>query len=211
MVAIGNIEARDCPVGPLIQFGGEIMGQTCRVLLDCGASLNFIATRAVERLKLDRSKLNRALTVSMADGQKHKVEYGIRDLEMQIPFRNCTTTLVEMPLDVYDVILGMPWLRKYNPYIDWETGRISQLKVPSEPANSEERDRIVGLGEERPKGLVTSVEIQFDRSRKLYADKEIQSPLIRDVVHKFQDTFHDPSNMELPPSRAIDHRIQLLP
>ena len=143
--------------------------------------------------------------------KKHKVEYGVRDLEIQIPFRNCTTTLVEMPLDGYDVILGMPFLRKYNPYIDWKTGRISNLKVPSEAANSEERERIMGSGGERLKGLVTSVEIQFDRSRKLHADKEIQSPLIREVVHKFQDTFHDPSNLELPPSRSIDHRIQLLP
>ena len=70
MVTIGNIEARDYPVAPLIQFCGEILGKTCRVLLDCGASLNFIATRAEERLNWTPSKLNRALTVSMADGQE---------------------------------------------------------------------------------------------------------------------------------------------
>ena len=29
------------------------------------------------------------------------------------------------PIDAFNVILGMPWLKKYNPHIDWNNNQIS--------------------------------------------------------------------------------------
>ncbi len=34
---------------------------------------------------------------------------------------------LQLPLKSYDCLLGMPWLVKYNPIVDWE-GRVIRFK-----------------------------------------------------------------------------------
>ena len=38
--------------------------------------------------------------------------------------------LLVLPLENYDIILGMPWLRKHNPNINWSTNTLSFPLLP---------------------------------------------------------------------------------
>ena len=44
--------------------------------------------------------------------------------------RDICESLLVLPLDTFDIILGMPWLRKHNPMIDWSTNNLTLPPTP---------------------------------------------------------------------------------
>ena len=95
-----------------------------KALVDCGASNNFIRRQSLEgrRLKyVERDIPPTRMTVRLATGASItvmkrvvKFHYTLRDLQYDDDF-------IVLDLDdKFDVILGLPWLRKYEPRISWQ-------------------------------------------------------------------------------------------
>ncbi|KAF1314269.1 reverse transcriptase, partial [Globisporangium splendens] len=97
-----------------------------RALVDTGASNNFVRTQVVRRQGLDLPISNKEMIVRLANGSK--VTMPKRVLRMAIEcddFRGEDEFILLDLDDKFDLILGMPWLRRYQPSIDWKKKKIS--------------------------------------------------------------------------------------
>jgi hypothetical protein len=102
--------------------------------------------------------------VQLADGTEHRVKRGVVNAAMKWDGWNGTVTLLVLPLQQYDVILGMTWLRKYNPYINWQTGScVAKLNaVLTEPQTNNEhnqnrKDRLIEENERKRRTIEKGV------------------------------------------------------
>ncbi|POM63321.1 Hypothetical protein PHPALM_21305, partial [Phytophthora palmivora] len=105
---------RACPAG----------GQR-KVLIDFGASTNFARRQTVARNgdkcadALRESEVRGQVSVRLADGTVVDVP-GVRmDLAVKFKDFDSTESFLVLDMDKYDLILGMPWLEKHEPWIDW--------------------------------------------------------------------------------------------
>ncbi|GMF42853.1 unnamed protein product [Phytophthora fragariaefolia] len=107
------------------------------VLIDSGASFNFATKASVARNNalyasaLEASKSNTNVSVRLATGSivsTRKVTISLKvkfdDFDSAEPF-----IVLDMD-DRYDLILGMPWLAKHKPWIDWRSRTIGASHNP---------------------------------------------------------------------------------
>jgi len=95
-------------------------------LIDCGAGGKFIDQNYARKLDLPLTPLPEPLPVRNVDGtlnKKGSVKYKTR-LCLKIGDRYFTETLLVSGLGRQKIILGLPWLVKHNPDINWQTGVI---------------------------------------------------------------------------------------
>lgn len=121
-----------------------------------------------------------------------------------------------LSLGTYDVILGMDWLEDNSPMtVDWKAKRIA---IPMQ------QGQVCLCGHEATSTdcFVISMQLQalcnqnamthiVQLNRVDFSDSEgsLTPSCIQGVIAEFQDVFREPT--ELPPRRACDHRIPLIP
>ncbi|ETO66085.1 hypothetical protein F444_16660, partial [Phytophthora nicotianae P1976] len=72
-----------------------------------------------EKSKSSESKSNGAVSVRLADGKAVTVPNIQMDLAVKFEDFNSLEQFTVLDMDPYDMILGMPWLEKHEPWIDW--------------------------------------------------------------------------------------------
>ncbi|PNP57200.1 hypothetical protein FNYG_15277 [Fusarium nygamai] len=104
--------------------------------IDCGAKRNFIDPKIVTELRLPWRKKSLPYPLVNAEGQLFDYNDGIIDQETDhlnifIEGQNQQVDFDIIPLgeDVH-MILGMSWLIRENPHIDWRNG---QVTFPNDP------------------------------------------------------------------------------
>ena len=105
-------------------------GRNAKVLIDCGATTNFINTSFVLSNHIPTTTIDNYQTVKLADGSKYTTNKLVHSLHMFIQNREMCEPLLVLPLNSFDIILGMPFLYKYNPQINWID---NSLTFPSSP------------------------------------------------------------------------------
>ncbi len=113
--------------------------QTFRLLVDTGATANFVSREAVERemeawKQQPRESLRKGPTARLANGElikiNEKVTFKLEVLDFQ-----CKTTLNVIDMTPkFDIILGMPWWRKHQPWVNWRRGEIGKTTSSKELA-----------------------------------------------------------------------------
>ncbi|KAF6527467.1 hypothetical protein HZS61_010511 [Fusarium oxysporum f. sp. conglutinans] len=109
----------------------RIKGKWLDAWIDCGAKRNFIDPKIVTRLKLPWRKKKDAYPLINAEGQLFDYNDGIIDQEIDhlkvfIQGKNQGIDFDILPLDKeVDILLGIDWLRKKNPHINWRTGQVT--------------------------------------------------------------------------------------
>jgi hypothetical protein len=92
------------------------------VLFDSGASFLFVSEGFVGRTGISIQQVGQAVTVSSAKGPVSSmfVSPGCR---ISLADEDFVANLVIIPLDIFDVILGMDWLSRYQAVIScfWKT------------------------------------------------------------------------------------------
>ena len=95
-------------------------------LLDCGATGMFIDKEYAEAHNLSQRKLPRAIPVYNVDGMLNSAGSITHEVDLWITVKGhrerCTFEVVNLGKTC--LILGMTWLKKHNPEIDWKTGNI---------------------------------------------------------------------------------------
>ena len=105
---------------PLIKFSGTINGCAAVLLLDSGASGNFICSKFIQRNNLTTSSAKRTQAVTLADGSKTRSDQDLAHAQVTIDgFRTHISFSVLSLTAAYDAILGMPFLTRHNPKVDW--------------------------------------------------------------------------------------------
>ena len=111
----------------LLVFEGRLAGERCRrVLVDAGASSNFVSSSWVRRHKLEIEPLSRPLEVTLADGRTMGSLTGAVQVDdASVNGSSAPCRLVVMDRLSHDAILGLPWLRAAGvvlgcgPVITW--------------------------------------------------------------------------------------------
>jgi hypothetical protein len=89
-------------------------------MIDSGASISFIHQNLA--LQHQFTTTNQTLNISLADGSIHKSTSATRLVLQSTNTHFETHPFQLIPLGNYPVILGMDWLRKHNPHLDWIKG-----------------------------------------------------------------------------------------
>ena len=114
---------RELKDGLLLYIPIRIFGKPAKALVDSGASRNFISPAAVVRLGVFTTHENCALELAngqriLSQGKAPGVLVTVGSDAGKYDLTVCTL------LPNVDVILGMTWLSKANPLIDWGTPRL---------------------------------------------------------------------------------------
>jgi transposase InsO family protein len=121
--------------------------------IDCGAKRNFIDPRLVTELALPWKKKQVPYPLVNAEGQLFDYNDGIIDqetdhLEILAQGRNHKVCFDIVPLgEEVQLLLGMAWLKRENPIINWTTGQVTF------PSNSDSNDTTITTNNERSQTL----------------------------------------------------------
>ena len=92
-----------------------------RALVDCGASNNFVRRQSLEdrRLKfVERVTPPTRLMVRLATGASIAVIQSVVGVQYKLENLQYNDNFIVLDLDdKFDVILGLPWLRRYEPRV----------------------------------------------------------------------------------------------
>ena len=108
----------------LLVFVGELAERKVSVLVDSGASTQFIAERLALELALPLTEKIVGNQVTLANGESLASEYFTRTLYSIGPFSE-EETFHLLPLGNFDLVLGRPWLNRHNPDVDWPNNQIT--------------------------------------------------------------------------------------
>jgi hypothetical protein len=117
--------AGDVSSAELIKLHAIIANTQAVVLIDSGASCCFISESLVKRSELSSRQMRQAnIPVELATGEITRARRVAEQVDFIMGSYNDRVDCVEVPLKGCDVILGMTWLAKYNPQIDWSRGEV---------------------------------------------------------------------------------------
>ena len=103
----------------LIKLMGTVASHPAVFLVDSGATGNFVNAAFVQQHRLSTVPLVVSDIVQLADGSQYAAGSYASSVAMSLGSYTDRVDLVSLPLEGYDVILGMAWLHQYNPAIDW--------------------------------------------------------------------------------------------
>jgi hypothetical protein len=162
-------------------------------LLDSGSTTNFISDAAGRTTRLCFHSDNRAY-VRVANGDRVDCRGLARDVDIRIGQETFVINCFAIPLDCYDMVLGVSFLRVLGPILwdfddlcmaFWYHGRRVLWK---------------GLGSTRQ---------DIPPTGRLYNMRHDAPALLDRLLQTYDDVFAAPCG--LPPTRPCDHRIHLKP
>ncbi|GMF61160.1 unnamed protein product [Phytophthora fragariaefolia] len=104
-----------------------------RALVDCGASNNFVRLQSLARLDFDDVELPRSLLeVRLATGVVVRTEKRVVRARFSYEEKKFVDELIVLDLDdKFDMVLGMSWLARHDPVIDWVKRTIVRFRSSS--------------------------------------------------------------------------------
>ena len=222
------IKKKEVDKSALMFLEGNVNGYNARILIDCGASHNFISEDFVKCHNLHTHNITRVY-VTVANGITLYIDQALIDFELKLSdFNDKILSAYVFPIKSdanHDLILGLPWLFQNNPYIDWQKRTLTittnhqkyliktinlnkQLIEDHNPNTIECIDNFLinakQLSRCRRIHLVTiKMTSNFYTDTTASPDKQINQ-----LLEKFSDVFPDDLT-ELPPQRDIDHEIKI--
>lgn len=99
----------------------KIENYTLHTLIDTGASgFAFISKRMCQHLKLPLKILQAPITLLGFEGKSGSQITERTSFSLQIGRHSEEMSAFVIPESKYDLILGLPWLEKHSPFIDWK-------------------------------------------------------------------------------------------
>ena len=122
------------------------------VLIDCGTTDNFIDQRTVESLHIGTRLLPEPRLVRNVDGTPNKAGHITRFANLTVRRGDKTVTLgfYVANLGRDRLILGLPWLKVFNPTIDW-----SRLALIGDDIHI----KTAGYGRRKPKLNINTIRV----------------------------------------------------
>ena len=119
-----EVELSGLGVNPL-KFTGLVAGQPVEVMIDSGAAGDLISQTVANRLGMRKVLYNSNTNVQLADGSKIAMSWKTPMFNLRIGKHRERLQLHGLPLKGHEIILGRPWLQRWNPSIDWRTGTVA--------------------------------------------------------------------------------------
>ena len=198
-------------------FQGTLNHAPVKILIDSGAMGNFVSQQAADRFSFALSHVSN-IPVVFANGATGNCNKAALAAYLRFNNHEERIDLRVVSLPHHDIILGQPWLEKWNPEINWRDHEISfvtsNLDPPVMVTKSQEPTPITFISAshliqsttEDDQVYLCMVTEEGDINYTNANDSRIQ-PLLQE----FPDVFPKELPPGLPPSRDIDHRIILEP
>ncbi|KAF5698706.1 reverse transcriptase domain-containing protein, partial [Fusarium globosum] len=153
----------------------RIKGKWLNALVDSGAVMNLISPETVNELGLPWRDKEKPYTVRSGEGSAYTYEDGnvtreIDHLKVFVNGRNQGVDFDIIPTWEHDLVLGYPWLTRYNPQFNWRTGQVTCEDHPSDDENDSDNDD-------------TRSQTSTDESSEERSDRV--SPIPKGTRHKF--------------------------
>ena len=168
--------------------------KTTKALIDSGASRNFINTSLVKEWNLPLITLNNPKQICTIDGSSvksgkvwHRVELPIR-----INNHNHISSFLVCDLGEYPIVLGLRWLTKHNPTVNWLERTIT-FQSPYCQENCLPLEHIMASMEEPLDEIDVGSQEQIPRA-----------------YHEYLKVFGEEEFKALPPHRPYDISIDLV-
>ena len=102
------------------------------VLIDSGATDNFISTRVLKQMKIGTLQLKKPRTIWNINGMHNKAGAITHFVDLQV---RCGTEIKDMKFLVTnlgedEIVLGYPWLAAFEPKIDWKSAVLAEEMQP---------------------------------------------------------------------------------
>ncbi|KAJ4753988.1 polyprotein [Rhynchospora pubera] len=193
------------------------VGQKCIcALIDSGSTHSFVNPDVIHSQSFSITK-NTPMAVMVANGNKMVTELECKALQFSLQGHEFEKDMRVLDVKGYDVILGLDWLTELGPMmVDWGQGCIQfkrnnkdvKLQVCDEVAEIRLYEGQVNPAEEIKKGSEVLVAHLF-KLEEGNSTQLLSNPKFDEILAKFSEVFQEPS--ALPPIRAVDHQIPLMP
>jgi hypothetical protein len=197
-------------------------------MIDSGATVLFVSKRFVQRHHIICSPLPNTIALHNIDGSKNKAGLltHFAYLTLTIGSWNEPTNFLITDLSPKDIILGLPWLKKVNPTIDWDSGEMEisnspEQFTPSPPhvleANRLERQAWIKAGIITDAsneiwvcaGYTLSTELAM-KAGEGKVKKTFEELISKEYQHHAK-VFSETKSHRLPKHQSWDHMIDLKP
>ena len=122
-VAVHQSIDREISDGILLVVPVRIQGREYRALIDSGATRSFISPACITETGMKTRKNNTFL--ELGNGSKVLSKFEAMDIPVVIAGRTFKIDFtVSDLLHNVDIVLGITWLKEYNPLVDWSTGNL---------------------------------------------------------------------------------------
>lgn len=189
---------------------GCIHGKDIIILVDLGSSNTFLSTAVVQELQ-GQSKLSQPMNVKLANGESVQCNSEIQQARWSVDGYQFYSDLKILPLQFFDMILGYDWLEKFSPIkVHWKA---KWMAIPFQ-GETVVLQGILPVLTELLEGAVVHV-CQVSPPDSILDDideppsQAVIPPEVLPLLQHYADVFAPLS--ELPPSRACNHAIPLIP
>lgn len=181
-----------------MRLKGSIQGKNILVLVDSGSSHTFVSTSVAHSL-CGATLLAQPIQVRVANGALLSCTTEISAAQWSVDGYTFCSTLKVLPLQHFDIILGMDWLEEFSPMkVHWKQ---KWMAVPYQGATA----IIQGIRPAFHDELLVHVCSSMDGAGLTSELDPAVAAILGDFDVVFQPLF------ELPPARHCDHVIPLLP
>ena len=243
-MALPNERTLRIPVKILVN--NQIIETTA--IIDCGTTGSFIDPELMKQTNFPLRKLDRpvkAYNMDRTTNSKGNMDGTTNskgniiwetNVDLQFPKHRENVKLMVLNLGRKQIILGMPWLKKWNPDIDWISKRISIPRligrrddVPLRECLPSWTDSLVPqryilhwLGmdadlktarrfQKREAWLSGETIGKVTISTQIAQETKPTETTLPEWCKDFEDVFSEKSHEKLPPHRPYDHVIDLKP
>lgn len=194
---------------------GQIQGRDVLILIDSGSSNNFISAELASQLT-GVQKLRRPIKVKVAGGGILSGDSELPNCQWSCQGNTFTTSVKVLPLQCYDVILGMQWLEQMGLMTTHWADKWFQFEYKGKTCclqgitpNTKTCDT-VSVEElhrwQQQNSVHYMVQLYFAED----TEKQTTVPrLVAMVLETYESVFEEPKG--LPPHRRYDHTIPLMP
>lgn len=207
----------------LLTFQGKIGRCHARILIDSGATENFVAQTFLDKNKMKTVTIPDGPKVELADGGRYDCTQALKQATLYIgPYKE-EILAYAMPLKHHDVILGKSWLSANNPAINWTDHSLTiamgehTLTLKGDQCQSTHEDGGLLSNIQFSKAMENGEEGFLAIVRTMGQDNQegelinSHTQELRSLLSEFQDVFPDKLPDGLPPTREVDHKIELEP
>ena len=207
-------------------------------IIDCGATGSFIDPELVALANFPLKKLDqqvKAYNIDRTTNSKGNIVWET-NVDLLFPKHQENAKLMVLNLGRKQIILGMPWLKKWNPDIDWVNKRISIPRLIGRRDTAPLREclpswtdslapqryilRWLGMDadlktaqrlKKREVWLSGETIGKVTISTQIAQETKPTEATLLEWCNDFEDVFSEKSHKKLPPHRLYDHVIDLKP
>jgi hypothetical protein len=199
-----------------IRLQGLIDKQEILILIDSGSSSTFISSTTAQRLGYNQEDTTE-VQVTVANGSKITSNKMISGITWWTQGHTFSTNARVLDLKFYDMVLGMDWLEHHSPmWVHWKRkklrfthqGKRITLTGVKDCVSSCPKIKTRKLRGLLRKGGVAQL-VQLSPISQTSTPSHQVHDSIKAILQEHADLFSEPS--ALPPSRSMDHHIELLP